>query len=301
MVVAAPPGPLSASNEELCDVRCLFGCSRWPRKLYLLASTGRLVRGRCGSSNLCEYCLIQELHVIRRMLTLDALDGPAPEVVAVFGTGLATYDPAPFYRGRAQVMRALKRRWPEASYSCLSEFTTGKGLRSGGQRRPHWNMPLKGIPAGDAPEAERVAVGVWCDNVPDADPAAQYLAPLRDTAAFMRYVANHFTKTSQMPPKGGEWKHRQRFNCSRDYFGDLTRAQARERAWWHLQMEREVVKAQRAGSHDPVGAAQAACDELRNTSWSTWSPAAVEPVPAAVEAMHRAAVNLARWEAMHAS
>jgi hypothetical protein len=261
----------------------------------LLASEGYLVRGRCGSSNLCEYCLMQELHIIRRTLSLDALETCAPEVVVVVGTRTPTLDPAPFYVARRRVMDALKREFPEARYACLSEFTTGKGTNSGGLRRPHWNMLMKGIPPAGADRARAIVREVWCRHV-DAIEAAQYVEPLQNTAAFMRYVADHFTKTSQQPPRDSRWKHKQRFNTSRDYYRPLTRAQARERGWWSLQHEREVVKAVKAGASDPVAAADAACERLRHTTWSTYSSSAIAPTPELVVMIRRASLELARWE-----
>lgn len=296
-MVAAAPGPLSASNEELSASGPQSGCSRWPKRHWLLAASGYLVRGRCGSSNLCEYCLMQELHVIRRALSLDAIETERPEVVAVFGTRTPTLDPAPFYRARSEAMRALKREFPDARYACLSEFTTGKGTNAGGLRRPHWNMLLKGVPADGAAAARELMVPPWCHHV-DALPVAQYVEPLRNDAAFMRYVADHFTKTSQQPPRDSRWKHKQRFNCSRDYYSPLTRAEARERAWWHLQHEREVVKAHKSGAADPLAAADERIEELRNETWTMYDPARVQPAPELVRVMHRASVNLKRWEAM---
>jgi hypothetical protein len=266
--------------------------------LALLASDGHLVKGRCGSSNLCEYCLIQELHVVRRMLSLDALDGPAPELLIVLGTGQATTDPAIFYRGRERMIAELRGEWgPQVEYSCLSEFTTGKSRWSGGVRRPHWNVAVKGIPASDHKWAGKVAIPTWCENVPNALPEAQYIEPLHNTAAYFRYVAEHFTKTSQQPPKGGAWRHKQRFNCSRDYFAPLTRAQARERAWWHLQREREIVKAQRGGESDPVAAADATIAELQLMTWVVHDRGAIQPENELVALKRRAEVNRKRWEA----
>src|SRR4051794_4329350 len=32
------------------------GCRRWPEGMRLLSSQGEVVRGRCGATNLCEYC-----------------------------------------------------------------------------------------------------------------------------------------------------------------------------------------------------------------------------------------------------
>lgn len=264
----------------------------------MLASEGYFVRGRCGSANLCRYCLIQEVHVVRRMLSLQALAGPAPEVIAVLGTRTVTWDPAPFYKAREYVVAALRREFgPEVGYACLSEFTTGKGTNSGGRRRPHWNMPLRGVAVELVDQVRDVVIPTWCKHV-DADPRAQYVEPLRDTAALMRYVANHFSKRDQQPPQDKRWKHKQRFNCSRNYFAPLSRAQAREEAWWSLQLEREIVKAVNAGADDPMAAADVALERLRATSWVVHDRRVTQAPPEVVRLMTRAAVRLAEWEAM---
>jgi hypothetical protein len=296
-VASAAASPLSASNEELSHLEGIGGCKRWPPRLYLLSNKGMWVPGRCGSSNLCEYCLLQELHVIRRMLTDQAVEGPVPEVVAVLGTRTATYDPAPFYDGRRLVMRALKREFgPDVQYSCLSEFTTGKSHYSGGLRRPHWNMLFHGIPVAGVDVARELVIPTWCRHV-DAEPEAQYVEALRDTAAFMRYVAEHFTKTSQQPPQDGRWKHKQRFNCSRGYFAPLTRAHARERAKWRLQEEREIVKAVKRGAADPMAEAAAALEVAKSTSWSLQVKGAIEPASKPNLIVRAAVLRARRWEA----
>ena len=290
---------LSASNEELSASEgqklVPAGCPRWPKRLYLLSSQGLWVPGRCRSSNLCEYCLIQEVHVIRRMLSMQAIDGPAPELLMVFGTRTATNDPAPFYRGRSEVVRALRREFGPVSYACLSEFTTGKSHYSGGLRRPHWNMLVGGVPADVVDQVRELVIPIWCQHV-DAEPEAQYAEALRDTAALMRYLADHFTKTDQQPPTGEAWKHKQRFNCSRNYFSPLTRAEARELAWWSLQHDREVVKAQRAGEADPMTVAEEAVDELRSLTWSLERKGTIEPTSRPMRVVRAAVLRGKRWE-----
>lgn len=237
-------GPLG-SNKGLSHPDPAKGCKRWPEHMRLRWDHGDLhgyVRGRCRATNLCPYCAIQSAHENAKMLALDALDGPAPELVAILGTRTATDDPEPFYDGRRLIMRALRRRWPSAEYASQCEFTTGKGKRAGGQRRPHWNLLFKGIPASDVDQVREVVREVWCRHV-DAEPEAQYVEELRDAAALMRYVAMHFQKESQAPPRG--WKG-QRFNCSRGYFYGRTRAEMRRLARAELQRERELWKVAQA-------------------------------------------------------
>jgi hypothetical protein len=219
------------------------------------------------------------------MLGLDALEGEAPEVLIVLGTRTATIDMDGFYRGLEAVRRALRtyrgqpvygldigadaapadlwrrRRscrgvelwWPRAAYASLLEFTTGYGPRSGGLRRPHWNLLLKGVPAADVQRATAIAAGVWCEHV-DAEVAAQHGTAVYSYGGLTRYLALHFQKASQAPPEGFRG---QRFNCSRDYFTGCSRAVARARARESLALKREVWKQTR---RDDVDAPQSAHD-----------------------------------------
>jgi hypothetical protein len=264
----APPAPLGSHEglshpDRLADPRA--GCKRWPEGLWLRSSQGELVLGRCRATNLCGYCAMQAAHENARMLALDAMEGDPPALVAIVGTRTPTEDPKPFYEGRRLVMRALRRRWPACEYASQAEFTTGKGRRSGGLRRPHWNLMLKGIPAADVDQARDVVRRVWCEHV-DAEPAYQYVEALQSTAAFMTYVAMHFQKQSQAPPAG--WSG-QRFNASRGYFTGRTRAEAREAARESLTLDRESFKARRRGLEgEQLHAAVSRALQLREqTSW----------------------------------
>ncbi len=205
-----------------------------------------MVRGRCRSTNLCEYCARLSAVENAEVLAIDAMASGGPQVYAVLTTGSAERDPAPFYKAREQVMRALKRRWPNVQYAAQVEFTTGRSARSQGRRHPHWNLLLKGIPSADVDEAREVAVRVWCARV-DAVPAAQYVGLVEHVGGLMRYLALHFAKPAQAPPRG--WRG-QRFLHSRGYFAGgivAARVEARDA----LQTRREVWKyeqmAERAG------------------------------------------------------
>lgn len=262
------------------------GCPRWPELLWLKWSRGELtgfVRGRCKSTNLCHYCAVQAAHENARMLSLDAVDDTQPRVLAILGTRTATTDTEPFYRAREFVIRALRDRFGrDVEYSSLQEFTTGLGPRSGGQRRPHWNLFLKGIPAELVAEAREIIRRVWCRYV-DAEPDYQYVEELRDAAAAAQYVALHFQKEGQSPDVG--WRG-QRFNCSRGYFGDLTRAQARDRARESLRVDRELFKALRDGLEGEH--AQLAADEaIEIAAATTWELHREAPPRHPLEDRHR--------------
>lgn len=237
-------------HEGLSDVgpsrhpdRRRGGCPRWPENTWLLSTTGERVPGRCKATNLCDYCARLAAVENTEMLSLDAMNGNAPEVWAVLTTRTVTLDMTLFYDARELVMRAIRRRWPDAEYACLLEFTTGYGPLSGGKRRPHWNLMLKGVPAAELDQARELIVRVWCDNV-DAKPDGQHVGVIREAGGLMRYIALHFQKESQAPPEGFRG---QRFNCSRGYFTGMTRAEAREEAKASLWEKRQLHRAAELG------------------------------------------------------
>ena len=139
-------------------------------------------------------------------------------------------------------MRAIKRRWTEAEYAALVEFSTGYGPRSGGKRRPHWNLLIKGVPAADLDELREVVCRVWCSRV-DATPAGQFAGAVNEAGGLMRYLALHFQKESQRPPEG--WSGH-RFRVSNGYLaGSMVEARARARA--ALRWKRELWRALKEG------------------------------------------------------
>jgi len=198
------------------------------------------------------------------LLQLDALEGTPPEVWAVLTTSSTNPDPRAFYRSREHVMRALKRRWPDVEYAALLEFTTGYGPRSGGKRRPHWNLLLKGIPAGDLDQAREVIVRVWCQRT-RGSPRAQKVQLVTEAGGLMRYIAHHFQKESQQPPRG--WKGHKLLH-SKGYLWTATPA-ARSRARESLRAKRDLAAAIAAGAEGidaELDAAERGA-QRRATSW----------------------------------
>ena len=257
------------------------GCPRWPAGLLLRWQRGEFsgyVEGRCGGTNVCDYCAIQAAHENARMLSLDAVDDTRPQLLAIVGTRTATEDGRPFYRGREFVIRALRDRFGrQVEYSSLCEFTTGKGANAGGQRRPHWNLFLKGIDPADLDEARAIVREVWCQHV-DAEPEAQYVEALRDVGAAAQYVAMHFHKRDQAPPPGFRG---QRFNCSRGYFEGRTRREMRALARLDLQRERETWKVKQAApelDYDDLAEVVTGLLELRYAR--AWQVVSVGPIRA---------------------
>jgi hypothetical protein len=137
------------------------------------------------------------------------------------------------------VWKAVCRRWPEAEYAALVEFTTGYGPRAGGRRRPHWNVFVRGVPVDQAAELQAVAARVWCSRI-DALAEQQRVTLVAEDRGGMRgltrYVSLHFLKESQAPPKG--WRG-QRFRASRGYFV-RSRAELRSEAQRALRVKRLI-------------------------------------------------------------
>jgi hypothetical protein len=144
-------------------------------------------------------------------------------------------DPASFYDSRRQLWRAVRRRWPQAEYAGLVEFTTGYGRLSEGLRRPHWNLLVKGIAPADLDELRALVVEVWCRRE-DAEPWAQFVGHVNEVGGLLRYVALHFLKESQAPPRG--WRGH-RFVHSRGYFQART-AELRTQARRSLRLKRLI-------------------------------------------------------------
>lgn len=203
--------------------------------MRLLASNGELVWGRCNSANKCQYCGKLKAIENTTLLGLDAVEGFAPTLFGV----LTQPSPAPeqkrYYKSRALVRAALKADWPEVEIAWLLEFTTGEGRSSQGLRRPHWNMLIKGVPTSDLEHARAAINGVWCQRE-SASEDAQYLEPIEDVEAAIRYIAAHFQKESQRPPAG--WTGH-RFTATRGYLWQRT-PDAREAAKLQLAYERSL-------------------------------------------------------------
>jgi hypothetical protein len=181
-------------------------------------TTGELKRGRCKSTNLCDYCARLAAVETTELLWLDAQEQGSPTLWLLLTTRDACWDGERFRRAFNAVWKAVRRRWPAAEYAALVEFTTGYGRRSGGKRRPHWNVFVRGVPVEDEAELQALVARVWCARI-DALPAFQQVYRVADDKGGMRgltrYVALHFLKESQTPPKG--W-HGQRFRSTRGYF-----------------------------------------------------------------------------------
>jgi hypothetical protein len=236
--LAGAPLDLHKGIEALRATRC----ERWPPELRLENTLGDLIPGRCKSVNLCDYCARLAAVETAEVLALDATANEAPRVWSVLTTRTPAMDMRRFQQGRQNVRRAVRRRWPEARCATLVEFQTGRGRNAGGQRRPHWNDMWKGIPPHDVPALVDVLATTWCKHV-DAEPSGQFAGTVSEVGGLMRYLALHFQKEDQQPPKG--WRGH-RFRAMAGYL-DRPMAQAREEARQSLRFKREVWKLRDSG------------------------------------------------------
>lgn len=266
----AGSGPLldlheGISRNSLADP-VVAGCLRWPERLWLLSSQGELVRGRCRSTNLCDYCAKLAAVENAALLAHDAMVGVAPCVWAVLTTRSVDLSPRSFYQSRAQLQARLRREIEGYQAAWLLECTTGYAVTSGGHRRPHWNAIIK-APV-EALEVVRQAVDqVWCRRE-DAEPAGQFVGEISDAGGLMRYIALHFQKESQAPPKG--WRGH-RFTHTRGYLWTDTPS-AREEVKRDLRADRARHKAMAQGlvGHDVELAAYEAQRLADQTTWRLW-------------------------------
>jgi hypothetical protein len=204
--------------------------------------TGELLRGRCKATNICDPCARLGAIENTEMLTLDALHGVAPNLYGLLTTRTATLDTSRFYKAHERITERWRHEFgPQVQVARLLEFTTGRGIRSGGQRRPHWNLTCKGIEDAAREDALAIMRQTWCTYV-DALPDHQDLQPIRHAGGLMRYIALHFQKESQKPPKGFSGH---RFTKTRGYLW-LPTTQARDaardslrrkRIRWHIEQD----------------------------------------------------------------
>lgn len=239
------------------------GCPRWPANMRLLSSQGELVEGRCKGPNLCAYCARLAAVENAEVLALDAMHGTPPSTWMVVTSASTVLNPAAFKVTRMQLIRSLRKRYPDLEFAWLWELTTGYGPRSGGARRLHGNVILKGgqFDLGDLRDEVEAH---WCRREA-ASPLAQHVGSIDNAGGLMRYLALHFQKESQAPPIG--WKGH-RFQTSRGYLWQST-IKAREAARASLQHKRELWRAEQRGEtpHDAELTARQAMDRGKATTW----------------------------------
>lgn len=167
-------------------------------------TTGEIVPGRCRATNLCAYC--RTLYTVEtvEMLALDAVEYP-PTIWAVL-SAREHLTRAQCRRHLRQLLIVARRRWPGIEWFVQVEFTTGLAPRSGGFRRLHLNLLIKGVPIDQAAELRELLTEVWCRRV-DALPVGQWADVIEDGRGVIGYIAKmlaHGMKQEQAPPLG--WK-----------------------------------------------------------------------------------------------
>jgi hypothetical protein len=268
---ASAAGAALAPKKESSTPRPQIACERWPEGYWLHNGHGLYVKGKCGSANKCDPCSRAAAALNAEMLKLDALNGVAPNMWMVLSTRSTNPEQKAYYRSREKVVKALKRRWPEVEYWSGLEMTTGYGTNSGGHRRPHWNVPLKGIPDDALDEVRALVVGskqkpgIWCQRE-DALPKGQSVDPIYSAPGLMGYLALHFQKESQTPPNG--WKG-QRNTHSKGYLW-LPVKEAREVAKLSIQHRQDIWRGVENGldALDAEAFAEAQMRERAETSWA---------------------------------
>jgi len=137
------------------------------------------------------------------MLYLDACEY-APKFLVVL-TAREYLTRADCRRHLEQLRRRLRKDWPAIEWAILVEFQRRGAL--------HLNLLIKGVPDEDERPLQELTAAFWCSRV-DAEPWAQSCTSVYDGGGVIRYLAHHFNKPAQAPPRG--WRGH-RFSCTRGY------------------------------------------------------------------------------------
>jgi hypothetical protein len=141
------------------------------------------------------------------MLTLDALEWP-PTIYCVLTAREFLRKDDDVRRTLGQVVKAVRRRWPEFEYHATWEEQKRGAL--------HVNLAVKGVPPEYVDEFRQVIVERWCSRV-DARPKGQYVEEIANGKALTLYMqkrvsdalarTRHGLKASQQV-RGWRNKHR---------------------------------------------------------------------------------------------
>lgn len=203
-----------ALDEPGLVLKAAFRCERPSRYAGWMLPDGRVVPARCGAPNKCAYCAYQVTVENSVVVHLDAERHGHPKVGMTLTTAKETTPPPVFRKDVEVVFRAVRRRAPACEYLGLVEFSTGRGARSGGVRRPHQHLLLKGVLPSQAEQLEDVVRDVWKART-GADRIE--FRELRSPAGATAYLIHHHRKREQAPPEG--WKGK-RMRPSRGYYGE---------------------------------------------------------------------------------
>jgi hypothetical protein len=266
-------GPALVRLTHKSDPGTRIGCPNPRPGLRLRSPKGRWIPVACGRRT-CPGCSRRSARVFAEMVWLDTLAAPPTGVLC-----LTTVDPADardsgrFRENVRQVVKALRRRWPDAEYLAWVEFTTGQGRRSGGHRRIHWHGFLKGIPSDSMPEAEALARRVWQLRTGAHVVQAE---PIRTMRAAIHYLALHHLKPGQAPP---EWWQGRRIRPSRGYWSRSS-GELRAEARFNLaERVRLMVATAELGDEASALDVEARLSELRAEAEGAWEVVRVREAP----------------------
>lgn len=200
--------------EEGRVVRGHFKCERPSAYAGWLLADGRIVPARCGATNRCAYCAYQRVLEDALVVSLDAERHGHPRV----GMTLTTLDPhhdlERFRRDVEQVFRLVRRELgAEVGYLGMMEWTTGRGKRSGGHRRAHQHVLLRGCLPSEAEAIEGAVRALWSART---GASRVELRELRSPVGATAYLIHHHRKRDQAPPAGFRGK---RLRPSKNYYG----------------------------------------------------------------------------------
>lgn len=197
----------------------------------------------CGRTNSCPYCSMVAAIENIRVLNIDAKLDP-PTVIMTLTTVDPDFGSEQFRVAEASLWRALRRDYPDLRYYAILEWTTGESPTSGGHRRMHIHVLLKGLPL--APADERQGTLVSAETAAElkervsalwerytAGAFIVYCEPIRAPAGAIGYVAGHHFKPEQAPPPqfSGPGKRLKRVRHSQRrtaYFRNVPVAQLRQ-------------------------------------------------------------------------
>lgn len=236
------------------------GCPRWPESLRLKSSRGEFVRGRCRGSKVCAYCGRLAAVENAEMVALDATSD-APTLFCVLTTRDPNMDGAAVRAALQAATRSVRGRWPGFQYACFVEFTTGLSVWSGGRRRVHLNLLVKGVPPADADELRDRLLASW-GKATGTDQL--HVGSIYAAEGLVRYVTNlalHVMKDGQKPPPSYRG-HLVRW--TRGYFADGA-TEAREQARYSLRVKRVV---HRLGPEVGPELVALELDQIAATGWS---------------------------------
>jgi len=193
---AAPTGAALVLESQRSVTRSRKVCPN--RRIGLRMKNGTELAPVSCKRRDCPICGPRKARELARVLILDArADCPT------HGMTLTTHDPdisaATFRNAVAAVFKRLRRHYGRSvEYFGMVEFTSGEGTHSGGRRRIHQHILLKGLPAHvDVLDVECSVRETWHAST---GATRVDVAQLRSPGGALGYLALHHKKPKQAPP-----------------------------------------------------------------------------------------------------